>query len=59
MYRIIRPKEISGHDISSQLISIHAMTGSEPTSRIFGDGAILFSRSLQKEALSFDIVPTH
>ena len=48
VYHINRLKEILGHDMCSQLIFIHALTGSEPTSRIvFGDGKMLVSRSLQ------------
>ena len=38
VYDIKRLKEILGHDMCSRLIFIHAMTGSDTTSRIFGVG---------------------
>ena len=38
VYDINRLKEILGHDMCSQLIFIHAVTGCDTTSRIFGVG---------------------
>ena len=38
MYDINRLKDILGHDLCSQLLFIHAMTGCDTTSRIFGVG---------------------
>ena len=36
VYHITRIQEVPGHEMCSQLMSIHAMTGSDTTSRIFG-----------------------
>ena len=38
VYHINRIQEVLGHEICSQLMFIHAMTGSDTTSRIFGVG---------------------
>ena len=38
VYDINRLKDILGHDLCSQLLFIHAMTGCDTTSRIFGVG---------------------
>jgi len=46
VYDINRLIDILGHDLCSQLLFIHAMTGCDTTSRIFGDGKIVFFRSL-------------
>ena len=60
LYHINGLKESLGHNMCSQLlIFIHQITGYEMTFRIFGVGKLLLSRSLQKETLSFDFVPTH
>ena len=37
-YHINRIQEVLGHEMCSQLMFIHAMTGSDTTSRIFGVG---------------------
>ena len=62
LHQINRLKEILRH-VFSQLIFNPAITGSGMTSRIFGVGSILFSRSLQKNEtlfrLSFVPVPTY
>ena len=38
VYHIIRIQEVPVHEMCSQLMFIHAMTGSDTTSRIFGVG---------------------
>ena len=38
VYHINRIQEVLGHEMCSQLMFIHAMTGSDTTSRIFGVG---------------------
>ena len=38
VYHINRIQEVLGHELCSQLMFIHAMTGSDTTSRIFGIG---------------------
>ena len=38
VYHINRIQEVLGHEMCSQLMAIHAMTGSDRTSRIFGVG---------------------
>ena len=38
VYHINRIQEVLGHEMCSQLMFIHAMTGSDRTSRIFGVG---------------------
>ena len=38
VYHINRIQEVLGHELCSQLMFIHAMTGSDRTSRIFGVG---------------------
>ena len=41
VYHINRIQEVLGHEMCSQLMFIHAMTGSDTTSRIFGVGTSL------------------
>ena len=48
VYHINRIQEVLGHEICSQLMSIHAMTGSETTSRIFGVGNKIAFQKLAK-----------
>ena len=48
VYHITRIQEVPGHDMCSQLMSIHAMTGSDTTSRIFGVGKNTSSQKLAK-----------
>ena len=38
VYQINRIQEVLGHEMCSQLMFIHAMTGSDTKSRIFGVG---------------------
>ena len=38
LYHINRIQEVLGHEMCSQLMFVHAMTGSDTTSRIFGVG---------------------
>ena len=59
VYNINYLRELIGNDTCSQLLFIHAMTGCDTTSRIFGVGKrVLFIRLL-KETLFFGTLPTH
>ena len=49
LYDINRLKDILGHDLCSQLLFIHAMTGCDTTSRIFGVGKNSAFQKLVKE----------
>ena len=59
VYHINRIQEVLGHEMCSQLMFIHAMTGSDRTSRIFGSARRQLSKSLRNETLSFGLVPSH
>ena len=48
VYHINRIQEVLGHEMCSQLMFIHAMTGSETTSRIFGVGKKTAFQKLSK-----------
>jgi len=59
VYDINRLQQIIGHDMCAQLLFIHAVTGCDTTSRIFGVGKRLHSRSWLKATLFFGHVPIH
>ena len=59
VYHINRIQEVLGHEICSQLMFIHAMTGSDRTSRIFGVGKKTAFQNLRKETLSFGLVKSY
>ena len=46
VYHIHRIQEVLGHEMCSQLMFIHAMTGSNGTSRIFGVGKKTYFQKL-------------
>ena len=49
VYHINRIQEVLGHEMCSHLMFIHAMTGSDTTSRIFGVGKKTAFHYLAKE----------
>ena len=60
VYHINRLKEILGHDMCSQLIFMHAISGSNTTlSDLRCWEKRLLSRSLPNGTISFGLAPTH
>ena len=56
VYHINCIQEALGYEMCSQLMFIHAMTGSETTSRISVLARRQLSKSFRKETLSFGLV---
>ena len=59
VYHINRIQEVLGHEMCSQLMFIHAMTGSDRNRGFSVSARRQLSKSLRKETLSFGIVPSH
>ena len=59
VYHINRIHEVLGHEMCSQFMFIHVMTGSDTTSRIFdvGKKTAFQNKIFRKETLSFGLVP--